>query len=219
VREYLWQQGIVASSVIAGKEHEEEEKFRDYYAYDEAIKTIPSHRALALFRARNAGILMVKLGLGETLEAQVPHPGEVLIANRFQLRNLGRAADQWLADVCRWCWRVKVQPHIENELLTQLREQSEQEAIRVFARNLKDLLLAAPAGPKAVIGLDPGLRTGVKVAVVDRTGKLLTTDTIYPHEPRRDWEGSLARLEKIARQRHRFARNRPARGRIDTPLS
>jgi len=199
VREYLWQQGIVASSVIAGKEHEEEEKFRDYYAYDEAIKTIPSHRALALFRARNAGILMVKLGLGETLDGQVPHPGEVLIANRFQLRNLGRPADQWLADVCRWCWRVKVQPHIENELLTQLREQSEQEAIRVFARNLKDLLLAAPAGPKAVIGLDPGLRTGVKVAVVDRTGKLLTTDTIYPHEPRRDWEGSLSRLEKIAR--------------------
>jgi uncharacterized protein len=199
VREYLWQQGMLSSTVIPGKEHEEEEKFRDYYAYSEAIRLIPSHRALALFRARNAGVLMIKLGLGEALDTQVPHPGETMIAKRFELRNLGRAADQWLADVCRWCWRVKVQPHIENELLTQLREQSEQEAIRVFARNLKDLLLAAPAGPKAVIGLDPGLRTGVKVAVVDRTGKLLGTDTIYPHEPRRDWEGALARLEKIAR--------------------
>src|SRR6202008_2760195 len=108
--------------------------------------------------------------------------------------------DKWLSDVCRWCWRVKVQPHIENELLTNLRDEAEHEAIRVFARNLKDLLLAAPAGPKAVIGLDPGLRTGVKVAVVDRTGKVLATDTIYPHEPRRDWDGSIAKLARIAAQ-------------------
>ena len=116
------------------------------------------------------------------------------------IANQGRPADKWLSDVCRWCWRVKVQPHIENDLLTNLREEAEPEAIRVFARNLKDLLLAAPAGPKAVIGLDPGMRTGVKVAVVDRTGKLLATDVIYPHEPRRDWDGSLAKLARIAAQ-------------------
>ncbi len=199
LRNHLWQQGIVASHVVEGKELEEEEKFRDYYDYSEPIKDIPSHRALALFRGRNAGILMVKLGLGQELDAQVPHPGELKIAQHFGIRNAGRPADKWLGDVCRWCWRVKVQPNIENELLTQLREAAEHEAIRVFARNLKDLLLAAPAGPKAVIGLDPGLRTGVKVAIVDRTGKLLATDTIYPHEPRRDWDGALAKLERLAR--------------------
>ncbi len=200
LRDYLHNQGVVSSAVVEGKENEEGEKFRDYYDYAETIKTVPSHRALALFRGRNAGVLTVKLGLGEELDAQVPHPGEAMIARHFGIANQNRPADKWLSDVCRWCWRVKVQPHIENELLTQLRETAEHEAIRVFARNLKDLLLAAPAGPKAVIGLDPGLRTGVKVAVVDRTGKVLATDTIYPHEPRRDWDGSLAKLARIAAQ-------------------
>lgn len=200
LRDYLHDQGVVSSTVIDGKQGAEDEKFRDYYAYSETFKTIPSHRALALFRGRNAGVLMVKLGLGEALDAQIPHPCEAMIARHVGIANQGRPADKWLGDVCRWCWRVKVQPHLENELLTQLRESAEHEAIRVFARNLKDLLLAAPAGPKAVIGLDPGLRTGVKVAVVDRTGKLLATDTIYPHEPRRDWDGSLAKLARIAAQ-------------------
>ena len=200
LRDYLHSQGVVSSAVVEGKENEEGEKFRDYYDYAETIRTVPSHRALALFRGRNAGVLTVKLGLGEELDAQVPHPGEAMIARHFGIANQSRPADKWLSDVCRWCWRVKVQPHIENELLTQLRETAEAEAIRVFARNLKDLLLAAPAGPKAVIGLDPGLRTGVKVAVVDRTGKVLATDTIYPHEPRRDWDGSLAKLARIAAQ-------------------
>ncbi len=200
LRDYLHNQGVVSSAVVEGKESEEGEKFRDYYDYAETIKTVPSHRALALFRGRNAGVLTVKLGLGEELDAQVPHPGEAMIARHFGIANQNRPADKWLSDVCRWCWRVKVQPHIENELLTQLRETAETEAIRVFARNLNDLLLAAPAGPKAVIGLDPGLRTGVKVAVVDRTGKVLATDTIYPHEPRRDWDGSLAKLARIAAQ-------------------
>ncbi|AOJ09856.1 Tex family protein [Burkholderia mayonis] len=200
LRDYLYERGVVSSAVVEGKEGEEGEKFRDYYDYSETIKTVPSHRALALFRGRNAGVLTVKLGLGEELDAQVPHPGEAMIARHFGIANQNRPADKWLSDVCRWCWRVKVQPHIETELLTQLRETAEHEAIRVFARNLKDLLLAAPAGPKAVIGLDPGLRTGVKVAVVDRTGKLLATDTIYPHEPRRDWDGSLAKLARIAAQ-------------------
>src|SRR5471032_105778 len=200
VRDYLFKQGSVISTVVEGKETEEGEKFRDYYDYSETIRTVPSHRALALFRGRNAGVLMVKLGLGEELDAQVPHPGEALIARHVGIVNQGRPADKWLSDVCRWCWRVKVQPNIENDLLTNLREEAEAEAIRVFARNLKDLLLAAPAGPKAVIGLDPGMRTGVKVAVVDRTGKLLATDVIYPHEPRRDWDGSLAKLARIAAQ-------------------
>lgn len=200
LRDYLFERGVVSSAVVVGKQGEEGEKFRDYYDYSETIKTVPSHRALALFRGRNAGVLTVKLGLGEELDAQVPHPGEAMIARHFGIANQNRPADKWLSDVCRWCWRVKVQPHIETELLTQLRETAEHEAIRVFARNLKDLLLAAPAGPKAVIGLDPGLRTGVKVAVVDRTGKLLATDTIYPHEPRRDWDGSLAKLARLAAQ-------------------
>ncbi|WP_374622158.1 Tex family protein [Pandoraea sp.] len=198
LRDYLWHQGVVSSKVIEGKENEEGEKFRDYYDYAEPIAAVPSHRALALFRGRNLGILMVKLGLGEELDAQIPHPCEGVIAGHFGIRQQNRAADKWLGDVCRWCWRVKVQPHLESELLTQIRESAESEAIRVFARNLKALLLAAPAGPKSVIGLDPGLRTGVKVAVVDPTGKLLGTDTIYPHEPRRDWDGSLSRLSKIA---------------------
>jgi len=198
LRDYLWNQGVVSSKVVEGKESEEGEKFRDYYDYAEPLSAVPSHRALALFRGRNLGILMVKLGLGEELDAQVPHPCEGVIAGHFGIRQQNRAADKWLGDVCRWSWRVKVQPHLESELLTQIRESAESEAIRVFARNLKALLLAAPAGPKGVIGLDPGLRTGVKVAVVDATGKLLGTDTIYPHEPRRDWDGSLARLSKIA---------------------
>ncbi|VVE38218.1 RNA-binding transcriptional accessory protein [Pandoraea cepalis] len=198
LRDYLWHQGVVSSKVVEGKESEEGEKFRDYYDYAEPIAAVPSHRALALFRGRNLGILMVKLGLGEELDTQIPHPCEGVIAGHFGIRQQNRAADKWLGDVCRWCWRVKVQPHLESELLTQIRESAESEAIRVFARNLKALLLAAPAGQKGVIGLDPGLRTGVKVAVVDRTGKVLGTDTIYPHEPRRDWDGSLSRLAKIA---------------------
>ncbi|UDM49219.1 Tex family protein [Cupriavidus sp. MP-37] len=200
LREHLWNHGVVASSVMEGKETAEEEKFRDYYNYSETLRTVPSHRALALFRGRNAGVLMVKLGLGEEQDALVPHPCEAMIARHVGIQQLGRPADKWLGDVCRWCWRVKVQPHLETELLTQLRETAESEAIKVFGRNLHELLLAAPAGPKAVMGIDPGIRTGCKVAVVDSTGKLLETATIYPHEPRRDWNGSLAALARLAKQ-------------------
>jgi uncharacterized protein len=200
LREHLWQHGVVASTVMEGKESAEEEKFRDYYDYSETLRTVPSHRALALFRGRNAGVLMVKLGLGEEQDAMVPHPCEGMIARHVGIQNLGRPADKWLADVCRWCWRVKVQPHLETELLTQLRETAESEAIKVFGRNLHELLLAAPAGPKSVMGVDPGIRTGCKIAVVDSTGKLLETATIYPHEPRRDWNGSLATLARLAKQ-------------------
>ena len=205
LRARMWEQGIVTSTVMAGKETAEEEKFRDYYAYSETIRTIPSHRALALFRGRSLGVLTLNLGLGEELEAAVPHPCEAMIAAHFGIAQLdvhdrGRPADKWLADVCRWTWRVKASLHISTELLVQLRETAEAEAIKIFGRNLHELLLAAPAGPKAVLGLDPGIRTGCKVAVVDATGKLLETATIYPHQPRNDWQGSLATLARMVVQ-------------------
>ncbi len=192
VRTKLWNEGIVTSTVLPGKETAEEEKFRDYYAYSETIRTIPSHRALAMFRGRTLGVLKLDLGLGETLDAQVPHPCAALIAAHFGIENRGRRADKWLNDVCYWAWRVKVHLHLSTELLLQVREAAEAEAIKIFGRNLHELLLAAPAGPKAVLGLDPGIRTGCKVAVVDATGKLLETTTIYPHQPRNDWQGALA---------------------------
>ncbi len=194
LRTKLWNEGIVTSTVMPGKETAEEEKFRDYYAYSETIRTIPSHRALAMFRGRTLGVLKLDLGLGDTLDAQVPHPCAALIASHFGIENRGRRADKWLNDVCYWAWRVKVHLHLSTELLLQVREAAEAEAIKIFGRNLHELLLAAPAGPKAVLGLDPGIRTGCKVAVVDATGKLLETTTIYPHQPRNDWQGALATL-------------------------
>ncbi len=200
LRARMWEQGIVTSTVVPGKESAEEEKFRDYYAYAEAIRSIPSHRALALFRGRSLGVLTLNLGLGEALEAAVPHPCEAMIAAHFGIEDRGRSADKWLAEVCRWAWRVRAALHISTELLVQLREAAEAEAIRIFGRNLHELLLAAPAGPKAVLGLDPGIRTGCKVAVVDATGKLLETVTIYPHQPRNDWQGSLATLARLVVQ-------------------
>ncbi|MBX3641289.1 MAG: RNA-binding transcriptional accessory protein [Nitrosomonas sp.] len=197
LRNKLWHEGIVTSTVAAGKEMAEEEKFRDYYAYVEPICTIPSHRALALFRGRALGVLRIELSLDEASEAIVPHPCAAMIAAHFGIENRGRGADRWLADVCQWTWRVKAHLHLSTELLVQLREAAEVEAIKIFSRNLRELLLAAPAGPKAVLGLDPGYRTGCKVAVVDATGKLLETDTIYPHQPRNDWQGSLATLVQL----------------------
>mgnify|MGYP006359284853 FL=1 len=194
LRTKLWNEGIVTSTVMPGKETAEEEKFRDYYAYSETIRTIPSHRALAMFRGRTLGVLKLDLGLGESLEAIVPHPCAAMIAAHFGIENRGRRADKWLTDVCYWAWRVKVHLHLSTELLLQVREAAEAEAIKIFGRNLHELLLAAPAGPKAVLGLDPGLRTGCKVAVVDATGKLLDTATIYPHQPRNDWQGALATI-------------------------
>jgi len=203
LRERLWEHGVLASVVVEGKAAEEGEKFRDYYDYSETIRTIPSHRALALFRGRTLGILALKLNLldptgAEYGPAQV-HPCEDTIAAHVGIARGPHALDKWLSDVCRWTWRVKALPHLETELLGQLREAAEAEAIRIFARNLHELLLAAPAGPKAVLGLDPGIRTGCKVAVVDATGKLLETATIYPHEPRKDWDGSLATLARLVK--------------------
>jgi len=200
LRARLQQEGILVSTVIKGKEGAEEEKFRDYYAYSELIRTIPSHRALALFRGRTLGVLMLQLGLGEELEALVPHPCAAMIATYFDIKDQGRAADTWLLGVCNWTWKIKAHLHLSTELMVQLREAADNEAIKIFGRNMHDLLLAAPAGPKAVLGLDPGLRTGCKIAVVDATGKLLDTATIYPHAPRNDVEGSLAVLAKLALQ-------------------
>ena len=200
LRTRMQTQGYLVSTVVPGKEMAEEEKFRDYYAYSETLHTVPSHRALALFRGRTLGVLSTSLSLGEELEAQVPHPCEVMVAAHFGIEDRGRPADKWLAEVCRWTWRVKAQLHISSELMLQLREAAEAEAIKIFGRNLHELLLAAPAGPKAVMGLDPGIRTGCKVAVVDATGKLLDTATIYPHQPRNDWQGSLATLGRLVAQ-------------------
>ncbi|MFZ3040019.1 MAG: Tex family protein [Polynucleobacter sp.] len=201
LRTYLQEHGVVESKVITGKE-QEGEKFADYFDYSEPISGIPSHRALALFRGRREQMLMVNLRLDTEEEKprwDAPHnPCESRIANQFKIKNEGRPADQWLAETVRWTWRIKCSMHLESELMSALRERSEIEAINVFARNLKDLLLAAPAGPKVTIGLDPGMRTGVKVAVVDATGKVVDTDVIYPHQPKNDWEGSLHTLAKLA---------------------
>lgn len=201
IREYLLDHGIVETTVVAGKE-EAGAKFSDYFAYSETLGTIPSHRALAIFRGRREEFLSVTLRLDSEEEKpkwDAPlNPCESRIATCFGVSNKGRAADKWLADTVRWAWRVKVFMHLETELMGNLRETAEVEAINVFARNLKALLLAAPAGPRATMGLDPGLRTGVKVAIVDATGKVVEHATIYPHQPRNDWDGSLHVLAQLA---------------------
>ncbi|MBB3117408.1 Tex family protein [Pseudoduganella violacea] len=201
LREYVQEHGVVDSKVVEGKQ-EEGEKFADYFDYSEAIHAIPSHRALALLRGRREGMLDVTLRLDTEAEKpkwDAPHnPCEGRIAARFGIRQQGRAADKWLGDTVRWTWRVKSFMHLETELMSALRERAELDAINVFATNLKALLLAAPAGQRATMGLDPGLRTGVKVAVVDATGKVVDTATIYPHQPRNDWHGSLHTLAQLA---------------------
>ena len=193
LKQFLWQQGDVHSSVIES-EKAKGDKFQDYFDYREAINKIPSHRALALFRGRNEGVLSVHLVAQnhDASDRSAVHPCEGQIAEHFGIEDQGRAADKWLKEVVRWTWRVKLSPHIETELLGRLREEAEKVAINVFAENLKDLLLAAPAGAKVTMGLDPGLRTGVKLAVVDETGKLLDHATIYPHAPQNKWNESIS---------------------------
>ena len=192
LRGVLQQDAILSARLVPGKETEGA-KFSDYFEHDEAFRAVPSHRALAIFRGRNEGILSAALKLGEEGPG-ITHPCEGLIAAHFGLKNEGRAADRWLAEVVRWTWKVKLYTSLETDLLGELREKAEEEAIAVFARNLHDLLLAAPAGPRTTLALDPGLRTGCKVAVVDATGKLLATDTVYPHAPRNQWDQTLATL-------------------------
>jgi uncharacterized protein len=201
LRAHLKASAVLVATVAAGKE-EAAAKFRDYFAYQETLRTVPPHRALALFRGRKENLLKVSLKLPEELDAaQGPVPFnscEQKIALRFGIADRKRAADAWLLQTAHWTWAVKLSWQLETDLLGELRERAEEEAIRVFAHNLHDLLLAAPAGPRVTMGLDPGLRTGVKVAIVDRTGKLLETATVYPHVPRQDWDGTLKTLAALA---------------------
>ena len=215
LREWLWQEGLFKSKLTDGKDENQADiaKFRDYFDYDEPIGRVPSHRALAVFRGRGLEILDAKLVLPEpeqTSSAVAAAPvgakaratpvvslAEGRIALRLGWSHKGRAADDLIRKCVAWTWRVKLSLSTERDLFTRLREDAEKVAIKVFADNLRDLLLAAPAGPRVVLGLDPGIRTGVKVAVVDTTGKLVETATVFPHEPRKDWEGSLHTLGKL----------------------
>ncbi len=215
LREWLWTEGLFQSKLAAGKDENNADvaKFRDYFDYDEPIGRVPSHRALAVFRGRGLEILDAKLVLSEpnmpaapasvataatkTRAAPVVSLAEGRIALRLGWSHKSRAADDLIRKCVAWTWRVKLSLSTERDLFTRLREEAEKVAIKVFADNLRDLLLAAPAGPRVVLGLDPGIRTGVKVAVVDTTGKLVETSTVFPHEPRKDWEGSLHILGKL----------------------
>ncbi len=216
LREWLTAKAQVRARLVAGKE-QEGAKYRDYFSHAEAIGTIPSHRLLALFRARNEGVLDLELAPMPTSAPRSPSAADASaaldeatalghaeaegrVAAHFGIAERGRAADRWLLESARQAWRVKLHLHLTLDLFGRTRERAETEAIRVFGENLKDLLMAAPAGPKVVMGLDPGLRSGVKVAVVDGTGKLLATDTIHPHEPRKQWDASIAQLAKACRE-------------------
>lgn len=195
LREFFWENAVLTSTVIKGQE-QAGEKFSDYFEYAEKIAQIPSHRSLALFRGRNEGVLQLSLDLPD-LQFSETHPCETRIAAFYGIHHRGRPADDFLRLSVRWTWKVKLHTRIEVDLLGRVREQAETTAIGVFAQNLKDLLLAAPAGHKPVMGLDPGLRTGVKVAIVDGTGKLLDTATIYPHAPKNQWDQSLHILASL----------------------
>jgi protein Tex len=196
LRQFLWDRGEWASTVVDGKE-EEGAKYSDYFHAREPLKRLPSHRILALLRGRHEGILRLAVVLPDEGQATDQGEPERRIAASIGFVDRHRPADPWLATTVRWTWKVKLLPQLESEFEQRLREEAEAEAIRVFGLNLRDLLLAAPAGPRPTMGLDPGIRTGVKVAVVDGTGKLLDTAVIYPHEPRNDWEGALGTLARL----------------------
>ncbi|MEN9848179.1 MAG: hypothetical protein RL368_919 [Pseudomonadota bacterium] len=198
MREFWWENAWLFAKVVDGKQ-EEGAKFSDYFEHSELLKNIPSHRALALYRGRNEGILSLHLAL-ESEDSLTSHPCEGRIAAYFQVADQQRPADKWLLDCVRWAWKFKIRLSLDVDILMRLRELSESEAIKVFSLNLKDLLLAAPAGPRTTLGLDPGLRTGVKVAVVDNTGKLLECSTIYPHAPRNDWDNAIHSLGVLAKK-------------------
>jgi uncharacterized protein len=199
LRGWLWSEGLFSSKLVTGKDENNTDhaKFRDYFDYDEPIGRVPSHRALAVFRGRGLEILDAKLVLPVPPEVGQPSIAEGKIALHLGWSHKARPSDDLLRKCVAWTWRVKLSLSLERDLFTRLREDAEKVAIKVFADNLRDLLLAAPAGPRVVMGLDPGIRTGVKVAVVDATGKLVETATIYPHEPRKDWDGSLHILAKL----------------------
>ncbi|RNF83269.1 Tex family protein [Montanilutibacter psychrotolerans] len=195
LRHWLVDVGVIRARVAEGKENDGA-KYRDYFDHAESLARIPSHRLLALFRARREEVLFLDLEPGS--DAEAGHlQAEGRVAHHAGVRAQGRAADKWLLDTCRLTWKAKLHLHLLLDLFGQAREKAEAEAINVFGDNLKDLLLAAPAGPKVVLGLDPGIRTGCKVAVVDRTGKLVATDTVYPHQPRNQWDQSLHSLRAL----------------------
>jgi len=196
LRQLLWERGEWTSTVVPGKE-EEGVKFSDYFNASEAVRNMPSHRILALLRGRKEGFLRLAIALPDETGTTGPTLPERRIAARAGIENKGRAADGWLTETVRWTWKVKMFSSLEGDIEQRLREQAEAEAIRVFGRNLHDLLLTAPAGQRVTMGLDPGIRTGVKVAVVDGTGKLLDSATVYPHEPRNDWEGAIRTLGQL----------------------
>ncbi|WP_371182062.1 Tex family protein [Xanthomonas sacchari] len=198
LRSWLGEVGVIRARVAEGKE-QEGAKYRDYFDHAEALAKIPSHRLLALFRARREEIVYLELDPGADAEAGHQY-AEGRVALRAGIANQGRPGDRWLLDACRLTWRAKLHMHLLLDLFNQAREKAEAEAIAVFGDNLQDLMLAAPAGPRVTLGLDPGIRTGCKVAVVDATGKLLATDTIYPHEPRRQWDQSLHTLRQLCTQ-------------------
>jgi uncharacterized protein len=199
LREWLWDDSEFTSRLLEGKDpnHPDVAKFRDYFDYAEPIRTVPSHRALAVFRGRTQEILEGKLVPPAAAEGALVGPAEARIALHLGWRHANRAADDLIRKCVAWTWKVKLSLSLERDLFSRLREEAEAVAIKVFSENLRDLLLAAPAGPKVVMGLDPGIRTGCKVAVVDATGKVLDTSTVYPHEPRNDWEGSLHTLARL----------------------
>lgn len=199
LRDWLWSDALFQSKLLAGKDanNPEAAKFRDYFDYAEPIRSVPSHRALAVFRGRALEWLDAKLVTDEQIVPGQPVLAEGRIAMHLQWRHANRPADDLIRKAIAWTWKVKLSLSLERDLFSRLRESAEAVAIKVFAENLRDLLLAAPAGPRVVMGLDPGIRTGCKVAVVDATGKVLATDTVYPHEPRRDWEGSLHSLARL----------------------
>ncbi len=202
LREWLWDEGLLQSRKMDGKDeqHPDVAKYRDYFDYSEPIRTVPSHRALAAFRGRTNEILDAKLILDEELVPGQPSLAEGRIARHLGWAHARRAADDLIRRTVSWTWKVKLSLSLERDLFGRVREEAEKVAIRVFAENLRDLLLAAPAGKRVVMGLDPGIRTGVKVAVVSDTGKVLATHTVYPHEPRNDWEGSLHALGRLVAQ-------------------
>lgn len=199
VRHYLIENAHVKSTVAPGKE-QEAAKYKDYFEHSEKYKTVPSHRALAMFRGRNEGMLHIQLDADPQSEEKGPSHCEHIIASHYDIMHRGRGADDFLAQVVQWTWKIKIGLHMETELFSALRERAEEEAIEVFAKNLNDLLMAAPAGAKTTMGLDPGLRTGVKVAVVDSTGKVVATNTIFPHAPQNQWDKSIRTLTTLCKQ-------------------